>query len=70
MCMRVIGSRGSISTACWARARCPFAPCCQILHAHGYSGYLSIEDGQPEGDEGFRRSLAFLQGLVNEVYGA
>jgi sugar phosphate isomerase/epimerase len=48
----------------------PFRALLPILHAHGYSGYLSIEDGQPEGDEGFRRSLAFLQGLVNEVYGA
>ncbi len=48
----------------------PFRALLQILHAHSYRGYLSIEDGQSQGDEGFRRSLAFLQGLVNEVYGS
>jgi len=47
----------------------PFRELLEILHGHGYTGYLSIEDGQPEGDAGFRRSLAFLQALVDEVWG-
>lgn len=32
-----------------------------ILKQNEYAGYLTIEDGQPEGDEGFRRSIAFLK---------
>ncbi|GBC92813.1 hypothetical protein HRbin15_01290 [bacterium HR15] len=46
----------------------PFRPLLKILHAHGYTGYLSIEDGQPEGDAGFCRSLAFLQKMVREIW--
>ncbi|GIV10798.1 MAG: myo-inositol catabolism protein IolH [Fimbriimonadales bacterium] len=48
----------------------PFQPLLQILKAHGYTGYLSIEDGQAHGDEGFRRSLAFLQAQVDAVWGS
>ncbi len=48
----------------------PFYPLLQILREHGYIGYLSIEDGQAEGDVGFRRSLAFLQTAINAVYGS
>jgi sugar phosphate isomerase/epimerase len=40
-----------------------------ILKQHGYAGYLTIEDGQGEGDEGFRRSVAFLRERVEKVYG-
>ncbi len=49
--------------------RVPFEPLLRILRDHGYAGYISIEDGQSEGDAGFRRSLAFLQGAINAVYG-
>ncbi len=47
----------------------PFQPLLQILKAHGYTGYLSIEDGQAQGDSGFRKSLAFLQAQVDAVWG-
>ncbi len=46
----------------------PFQPLLQVLKAHGYAGYLSIEDGQPRGDDGFRQSLAFLQAQVNAIW--
>lgn len=46
----------------------PFRPLLEILKAHGYTGYLSIEDGQPRGDEGFRQSLAFLNAQVDAVW--
>lgn len=39
-----------------------------ILKQHGYAGYLTIEDGQAEGDEGFRRSVAFLKERLEAVY--
>lgn len=39
-----------------------------ILKQHGYAGYLTIEDGQSEGDDGFRRSVAFLQGKIEAIY--
>ena len=47
----------------------PFRALLTILKAHGYAGYLSIEDGQAEGDAGFRRSLAFLRAQVEAVWG-
>ncbi len=46
----------------------PFRPLLEILKAHGYTGYLSIEDGQPRGDEGFRQSLAFLNAQIDAVW--
>ncbi len=49
--------------------RVPFEPLLRILHAHGYTGCLSIEDGQAEGDEGFRRSVAFLKAQVSAIWG-
>lgn len=47
----------------------PFRPLLQILKAHGYTGYLSIEDGQARGDAGFRQSLAFLRAEIDAVWG-
>ncbi|MCS7208659.1 MAG: sugar phosphate isomerase/epimerase [Fimbriimonadales bacterium] len=47
----------------------PFQPLLQILKAHGYTGYLSIEDGQPYGDAGFQRSLAYLRTQIDAVWG-
>jgi sugar phosphate isomerase/epimerase len=35
----------------------------------GYAGYLSLEDGSPEGDEGTRRGLAFVRRKVAEYWG-
>jgi len=48
----------------------PFKPLLETLKVHSYAGYLSIEDGQPHGDEGFRKSLAFLQAQVDAVWGS
>lgn len=47
----------------------PFTPLLEILMAHGYAGYLSIEDGQAQGDDGFRKSLAYLRAQVDAVWG-
>ncbi|CUU35782.1 MAG: sugar phosphate isomerase/epimerase [Armatimonadetes bacterium] len=47
----------------------PFRELLTILREHGYTGYLSVEDGQAEGDEGFRRSLAFLRHAIEAVWG-
>ncbi|MEN3000559.1 MAG: sugar phosphate isomerase/epimerase family protein [Armatimonadota bacterium] len=46
----------------------PFRTLLEMLHARGYAGYLSIEDGQAEGDAGFRRSLTFLQAMVDAIW--
>ncbi|MCX7992841.1 MAG: sugar phosphate isomerase/epimerase [Fimbriimonadales bacterium] len=48
----------------------PFAPLLQILKSHGYAGYLSIEDGQAQGDAGFRKSLTFLRAQIDAVWSA
>ncbi|GIV05386.1 MAG: myo-inositol catabolism protein IolH [Fimbriimonadales bacterium] len=47
----------------------PFQPLLHLLKTHGYAGYLSIEDGQSRGDDGFRQSLAFLKAQVESVWG-
>ena len=31
----------------------------------GFTGWISAEDDSPRGDEGFRRSLAFLQTKID-----
>lgn len=36
------------------------------LAAIGYNGFMTIEDGQPYGDEGFRRSIARLREWIDE----
>jgi sugar phosphate isomerase/epimerase len=41
----------------------------RVLADIGYSGYISLEDGSPEGDEGTRRGLAFLRRKVAEHWG-
>jgi sugar phosphate isomerase/epimerase len=35
-----------------------------LLAAHGFSGWISVEDGHDQGDDGFRRSLAFLRDRI------
>ncbi len=42
----------------------------QALAQSDYSGWISIEDGQPFGDEGFGRSLAFVRGAIDSYWGA
>jgi sugar phosphate isomerase/epimerase len=36
-----------------------------VLASHRFSGWVSVEDGQDQGDEGFRRSLAFVRSLID-----
>ncbi len=59
---------GSYQHSILGEGRVPFRELLSLLSQHGYSGYLSIEDGQAEGDEGFRRSLKFLNQLVDEIW--
>ncbi len=40
----------------------------RVLKDTGFAGWISAEDGNPDGDEGFRRSLAFLQGKIEEYW--
>ncbi len=47
----------------------PFPELLRLLHAHGYTGCLSIEDGQTQGDAGFQRSVAFLKAQVSAIWG-
>jgi sugar phosphate isomerase/epimerase len=35
-----------------------------LLAGRRFSGWISVEDGQAEGDDGFRRSLAFLRDRI------
>lgn len=51
------------------KGQVPFRALLTILRDHGYAGYLSIEDGQPEDDDGFRRSVAFLNSEIEAVWG-
>jgi len=46
----------------------PFDDIFAILAAEGFFGYISAEDGNPEGDEGFKRSLAFLRRKIDEYW--
>lgn len=41
----------------------------QALASSGYDGWISIEDGQPFGDEGFERSLSFVRRSIDEYWG-
>lgn len=46
----------------------PLASLLTELARLGYRGVLSLEDGQGQGDEGTRRSLAYLQTLVQQCW--
>jgi len=46
----------------------PLASLLTELARLGYRGVLSLEDGQGQGDEGTRRSLAYLQTLVQRCW--
>ena len=43
-----------------------FDPIFAKLAAHGFSGFISLEDGNPEGDRGTQRGLDFLRSKVRE----
>lgn len=38
------------------------------LKEMNYSGWISIEDGQPDGDAGFQKSLQYVRGLVDRFW--
>jgi sugar phosphate isomerase/epimerase len=41
----------------------------RCLAGIGYAGFISLEDGQTEGDAGTRRSLEFVRGSVARIWG-
>jgi len=45
-----------------------FDPIFKTLRDAGFTGWISAEDGNPEGDDGFRRSLAFLRRKIEEYW--
>jgi sugar phosphate isomerase/epimerase len=47
-----------------------FDPIFACLAEIGYDGYISLEDGNPEGDAGTARALAFIRCKVDEHWGA
>ena len=46
-----------------------FDPILACLAGIGYAGCISLEDGNPEGDEGTRRAIAFMQRKIEEHWG-
>ena len=46
----------------------PYEEIFKILSQSGFCGYISAEDGNPEGDEGFSRSLKFLREKIAEYW--
>ena len=51
------------------RGDVPYDEIFPILAGMGFSGWISAEDGNPYGDEGFRKSLEFLRGKIAEYWG-
>jgi sugar phosphate isomerase/epimerase len=47
-----------------------FDPIFACLAGIGYSGYVSLEDNNPEGDSGTRRALAFIRRKIDQHWGA
>jgi sugar phosphate isomerase/epimerase len=47
-----------------------FDPLFAVLAEAGFDGYISLEDGNPEGDAGTARGIAFLRRKVEEHWGA
>jgi len=39
------------------------------LKEKGYSRFISVEDGNPEGDEGLQRGLTYLRTKINQYWG-
>jgi sugar phosphate isomerase/epimerase len=46
-----------------------FDPIFACLAQIGFSGYVSLEDGNPEGDAGTERALAFIRRKIGEHWG-
>jgi len=40
-----------------------------ILKEAGFSGWVSIEDGNPYGEEGFKKSLSFIKDKIDKFWG-
>jgi sugar phosphate isomerase/epimerase len=41
-----------------------------ILREDRFASFISVEDGSGEGDEGLRRGIAFLRGLIRRYWPA
>lgn len=46
----------------------PFDEIFRILSQSGFIGWISAEDGNPEGDEGFKKSLAYLRKKIAKYW--
>lgn len=60
--------RGSYQHSVIGQGEVPFDELFRILSRSGFAGWISAEDGNPEGDEGFARSLAFLRSKIEEYW--
>lgn len=60
--------RGSYQHSVIGQGDVPFDEIFRILSGSGFSGWVSAEDGNPEGDEGFSHSLAFLRSKVEQYW--
>ena len=60
--------RGSYQHSIIGEGDVPFDSIFRILSEAGFSGWISAEDGNPHGDEGFAQSLAFLRSKIDEYW--
>jgi len=47
----------------------PYDKIFKILKEVGFNGWISIEDGNPYGDEGFKKSIANIREKITQVWG-
>ena len=57
--------RGSYQHSIIGQGDVPFDEIFAILKESGFSGWISAEDGNPNGDEGFQHSLDFLRSKID-----
>lgn len=60
--------RGSYQHSVIGQGEVPFDAIFKVLSESGFSGWISAEDGNPEGDEGFAKSLAYLRAKIDEYW--
>lgn len=60
--------RGSYQHSIIGCGEVPFDAIFRILRDSGFTGWISAEDGNPEGDEGFAKSLAYLRAKIDEYW--
>jgi sugar phosphate isomerase/epimerase len=60
--------RGSYQHSVIGEGEVPFDDIFQVLSESGFTGWISAEDGNPKGDEGFFKSLEFLRAKLDEYW--